>query len=137
MRFQGANSASKSDITNFVKKTDFDNKLKGFKTNKNWLGELSKQIKAVSTKRLTKYLVDKFSILNEEKYFPVGMFQNYLVFIQANKYIKCFHGTTQIYSRKSTGMSGESIENITKSDSNFVQTFVDYHVLPDINFNGH
>ena len=137
MRFQGANSASKSDITNFVKKTDFDNKLKGFKTNKNWLGELSKQIKAVSTKRLTKYLVDKFSILNEEKYFPVGMFQNYIVFIQANKYIKCFHGTTQIYSRKSTGMSGESIENITKSDSNFVQTFVDYHVLPDINFNGH
>ena len=137
MRFQGANSASKSDITNFVKKTDFDNKLKGFKTNKNWLGELSKQIKAVSTKRLTKYLVDKFSILNEGKYFPLGMFQNYLVFIQANKYIKCFHGTTQIYSRKSTGMSGESIENITKSDSNFVQTFVDYHVLPDINFNGH
>ena len=82
-------------------------------------------------------MVDKFSILNEGKYFPLGMFQNYLVFIQANKYIKCFHGTTQIYSRKSTGMSGESIENITKSDSNFVQTFVDYHVLPDINFNGH
>ena len=33
-------------------------------------------------------------------------------------------------------MSEESIENITKSDSNFVPTFVDL-VLPDINFKGH
>ena len=30
----------------------------------------------------------------------------------------------------------ESIENITKSDSNFAPTFVDHHVLPDINLNG-
>ena len=34
-------------------------------------------------------------------------------------------------------MSEESIENITKLDSNFAQTFVDHHVLPDMNFNGH
>ena len=34
-------------------------------------------------------------------------------------------------------MSEESIENITKSDSNFAPTFVDHHVLPDIDFNGH
>ena len=34
-------------------------------------------------------------------------------------------------------MSKESIENITKSDSNFATTFVDHHVLPVINFNGH
>ena len=34
-------------------------------------------------------------------------------------------------------MSEESIENITKSDSNFAQTFVDHHLLPDMNFNGH
>ena len=34
-------------------------------------------------------------------------------------------------------MSEESIENITKSDSNFVPTFVDHHSLPDTNFNGH
>ena len=33
-------------------------------------------------------------------------------------------------------MSGESIENITKSDSNFGPTFVDHHILPDINFSG-
>ena len=28
-------------------------------------------------------------------------------------------------------------ENMTKSDSNFAPTFVDHHVLSDINFDGH
>ena len=65
------------------------------------------------------------------------MFQNYLVFTPAKKHIKYFGGTTQIDSWKSNGRSAENIENITKSDSNFAPTFFDYHVLPDINFNGH
>ena len=34
-------------------------------------------------------------------------------------------------------MSEESIENLTKSNSNFTPTSVDHHLLPDINFNGH
>ena len=34
-------------------------------------------------------------------------------------------------------MSEENIENITKSDINFARTFVDQHVIPDINFNEH
>ena len=36
-------------------------------------------------------------------------------------------------------MSVENIEFITKSDSNFAPTFVDYHSLPfmTINLNGH
>ena len=34
-------------------------------------------------------------------------------------------------------MSDESIENITKSDSNFASTFVDHYLLPDMNFNEH
>ena len=33
-------------------------------------------------------------------------------------------------------MSEENIENISKSDSNLAPTFVDHHLLPDINFNG-
>ena len=33
-------------------------------------------------------------------------------------------------------MSEKNIENITKSD-NFAPTFVDHHLLPDINFNVH
>ena len=32
-------------------------------------------------------------------------------------------------------MSEKCFENITKSDSNFAPTFVDHHLLPDINFN--
>ena len=34
-------------------------------------------------------------------------------------------------------MSEENIENITKLDSNSGPTFVNYHVLSDVNFNGH
>ena len=34
-------------------------------------------------------------------------------------------------------MSEEKIENITKSESNFAPTFVNHHVLPDINFDRH
>ena len=82
-------------------------------------------------------MIDKFSILNGAKYFSSGIFQNYLVFIPANKYIKYFSDTTRIESWKSSGMSEESIENIIKSDSNFAPIFVDHHVLPDINSNGY
>ena len=34
-------------------------------------------------------------------------------------------------------MSEENIENITRSNSNFVPTFADHHLLLDIIFNGH
>ena len=76
------------------------------------------------------------SILNEAKYFFSGICQNYLVFIPAIIYIQYFSDTNQINSSKSKGMSEKNIENKTKSDSNFAQSFVDYHVLWDINFNG-
>ena len=82
-------------------------------------------------------MINKFNILNGAKYFSLGIFQNYLVFTPATKHIKHFHGSTQIYSWKSSGMSGESIENVTKSDSNFAETFVDHHSLPNIKFNGY
>ena len=66
----------------------------------------------------------------------LGIFQNYLVFIRTKKYIEYFSGTTWIVLWKSNSMPEESIENIIKSDSNFTPTFVDHHLLPDINFNG-
>ena len=56
---------------------------------------------------------DKFSIPNGEKYFSSGMFQNYLVFMPANKYIKYFTGTTRTESWKFNGMSEGNIVNIT------------------------
>ena len=120
--------ASKNDIANFVKKTDL---------NKNELNQLSKNVKAISTKGLTKDLINKFSIFNGAKYFSSGVFQNYLVFRPPKKYMKYFSGTTWIDSWKSNGMSEENIENIIKSKSNFAPTFIDHHLLPDINFNGH
>ena len=64
-----------------VKKTDFDNKLKDVTSNKNALNELSKKVKAISTKGLTKDLINEFCIRNGAKYFSLGIFQNYLVFI--------------------------------------------------------
>ena len=127
-RLAQANLASKNDIANLVKKTDL---------NKNELNELPKKVKAVSTKRLTKDLINKFSTLNGAKYFSSGIFQDYLLFIPAKKYIKCFSGTTRIHSWKSNGMSEENIENIVKLDSNFAPMVVGHQVLPDINFNGH
>ena len=94
-------------------------------------------MKAISTKGLRKNLIDKNSILNGAKYFSSGIFQNYLIFIPTKKYVKYFSGTTRIESWKSNVMSEESVENITKSDSNFAPTFADHHLLPDMNFNGH
>ena len=82
-------------------------------------------------------MVDKFIILNGAKYFSSGIFQDYLVFILAIKYIKYLHATIRMYSWKFNGISEESIENINKSDRNFAPTFLDHYILPDINFNGH
>ena len=75
--------------------------------------------------------MNKFSILNVAKYFSLGILQNYLAFIPAKKYIKYFSSTTRIESWKSYKISEENIKNKTKSNSNFLQTFVDYHLLPD------
>ena len=43
LRLKRANLASKSDIANFVKKADFDNKLEDVTSNKNQLNKLSKK----------------------------------------------------------------------------------------------
>ena len=72
--------------------------------------------------------------LQWSKCFSSGIFQGYLVFIPAKKYIKYFSGTTRIDSWKSNEISEESIENITKPDNNFAQTFVGHHLLPNITF---
>ena len=72
-------------------------------------------------------MINKFSIYNGSKYFSSGMFQNYLAEIPAKNYIKYFSGTTSIDSWKSNGISEENIENIPKSDSKFVPTFVDHN----------
>ena len=85
---------------------------------------------------LAKDLINKFSILNGSKYFSLEIFQNYLVFMPAKTYIKYFSITTPIVLWKCNRMSKENIENNTNSD-NFTPTFVNHHLLPDINFKEH
>ena len=68
-RLGKSNLANKNNIANFVKKTNFDNKLKNL--NKNELNGLSKKVKALSTEGLRKDLLNKFSILNGAKLFSI------------------------------------------------------------------
>ena len=67
------------------KKADFDKKLKNVTSNKNELNEPSEKVKVISTKGLTKDLINKFSTLNRAKYFCSGIFQNYLQLLSAKK----------------------------------------------------
>ena len=127
--------SKQSHIANFVNKTDFDNQVNNA-TSKKWIKQTIKKVKAIPTKGLTKDWIDEFSIINGEKYFSLGIFQNYLVLIPAIKWIKYLYGFSQIYSWKSNGMSEKSTEEITKSDSNFDPTFAEHHSLTEINFNG-
>ena len=60
-----ANLLSKSNIANFVKRTDLNKKLKDNTWNKNEFNELSKKVKAISTKRLTKYLISLISLMEQ------------------------------------------------------------------------
>ena len=67
--------------------SDFDNKLKNASSDKNELNEISTKVKAISSKALTRELINQISIFNGVKYFTSGIFPNYLVFIPAKKYI--------------------------------------------------
>ena len=91
------------------------------------MNSIKYQKKALSTKGLTVDLINKFSILNGAKYFPSGLFQNFLVFTPAKNILNILVALLRLIY--------ENIENLTKSDTNFAATFVDRHVLP--NFNGH
>ena len=86
-RLKQANLADKTDITNFVNNADFDNKLLSFdkriNSNKtkhvlveNELNELSKKVEAISTKGLTKDLINEYKILSKARYFSSGTLQN-------------------------------------------------------------
>ena len=47
-------------------------------------------MKVISTKGTKKDLIDKFSIIDGEKYFILGIFQNNLVFIPTKKTLNVF-----------------------------------------------
>ena len=75
LRLKQQNLAGISDIANFVKKIDFDNKLKDFTWNKNGLNKLSTQVKPISTKILTKDLISLVFLL-EKKVFLQEYFKS-------------------------------------------------------------
>ena len=58
-----------------ISKTDFDNKVKSFTSNENELNKLSKKLKVISTKGLTKDLINKFSIINGQNIFLLECFK--------------------------------------------------------------
>ena len=64
----------------------------------------------MSSKRLTKDLINKFSVPNGAKNLSSGIFQNYLLFIPAKKYIKYFSGTTWIDSWKFNGFQKKTLK---------------------------
>ena len=82
-------------------------------------------------------MINGYQMPNGTKYFYLGIFHNYLVFIPAKKFIKYFSANTQINLWKSNGMLEENIENITKWDNTFARNFVNQYVLSSINFNRH
>ena len=88
MRLKQVDLASKNDVVNFVKKADFDNKLKDVTSNKNELNELSKKVKAISTKGLTKDLINRFSILNGAKYFSSKIFEGGISWWYSNLFVE-------------------------------------------------
>ena len=74
----------------------------------------------------------------EQNIFLLEYFKSmYYLYQLIQKYIKYFSGTILIDLLKSNEMPEKSIENITKPDSIFAPTFVDHHVLSDINFKRH
>ena len=79
-RLAQAKSATKDDIADFVKKTDFNNKIKRLMKKitlnetknvlfRNELDELLGKVGLISTKVLAKDLINRYSILNDAKYF--------------------------------------------------------------------
>ena len=82
-------------------------------------------------------MINKFSILNDSKYFSSGILQIYLLFIPTKNTLNILVALVKLVRRNLIECQKKILKNITKSDSKFAPTFFDHHVLPDINFNGH
>ena len=76
-RLAQANLENKNYIADFIKRTNFDDKLKNH--NKKITSNKTRQ---KSTKGLTADLINKYIIFNGAKYFSLNGLQNYLVFQQ-------------------------------------------------------
>ena len=128
-----------------MKEREFDDKLKNINKKvtsnnllvQNELEELLDKVELKLTKGLTKYLINWYSILEETKYFSLGLsvLQNYLVFISANKYSEYFIGTKEMHSWKSKGTLEEWTKNSSWSNNSFALNLTNSHPSPNIKFN--
>ena len=104
----------------------------------NELNELSKNVETISTKGLTKDLINGFKILNGTRYFSSGTLQNHLIYFSYKKYFRFLNKTSKKKLLKILSeLSEKSIENKTTSNRNFAPTLINYYLLPAIKFNGH
>ena len=94
----------------------------------NKLDELLEKVQLISTKILTKDLINKCRILNGAKYFSLGILQNYLAFASTNEHI--FSKTQHIYSWKPKGIPEKSIRTPPGSDNTFALSLINNRLLP-------
>ena len=90
--------------------------------------------KLISTKGLTKKLINKYSSLNSAKCISSDGLYNCFYLYQLT-YLQLFSGTTKVHSWTSEAMSEESIENSSTSDNSFAPKWIDDYTLPELKFN--
>ena len=62
----------------------------------NKLNELSKKVEVISTKKLTKNLINGYKILNRAIYFSSGTLQDDLIHFSSKKYFRLFTNTSKV-----------------------------------------
>ena len=81
-------------------------------------------MKLISTKGLTKVLINRYSILNDAKYFAKNGLQDYLILQPIFKYFQTFIDTNEIFAWKSEGFSEDSITSPVTSDNSLVPKLI-------------
>ena len=81
------------------------------------INDLTREVKLIKIKGLTKDSINKCSILSNSKYFSLDGSQNYLVFQQLSSYFTSKN--VEIGSWQSKGMSEESIKPLSTKDISF------------------
>ena len=85
------------------------------------------KVEAISTKGLTKDLINAYKILNRATYFYSGTLQNHLIYFSYKDNFTFFTNIRKFLSWESIGLSQERVENITKPASNFASYLINYY----------
>ena len=87
------------------------------------------KVEAISTKGLTKDLINAYKILNRARYFYSGTLQNHLIYFSYKDDFTFFTNIRKFLSWESIGLSQERVENITKPASNFASNLINYYPI--------